>query len=376
MEPRKHLYIDGLRGIAILLVLLVHNRFLVAGAEYFSPNVLEVVESGQYGVQLFFVVSAYTLMASFYSRSGEPSQTRNFFIRRFFRIAPMYYLAIVYFTFQNFVGFETIANGSMLAKIPGGRLFSNIFFLNGFNPYWINNYVPGGWSIAIEMTFYLLLPLLCRVIKNANAALVLFAVSTLFATLLEQLLHHTFLHNNEYLFYYFPNQLPVFSLGIFAYFVVRDGLPTLPLRTVALLGFMVLVYSFAAFSKHISLSIGYAIFLILLANKPHKLVANRILTETGKVSFSMYLVHFAIMHWMFVWHWQQLFTVNDAASAVLNFVCSFALLFILSFAISTLLYRCVELPFQQFGKRLINWFQRQQRFGFKTRLASSQKLPD
>ena len=86
MEPKKHLYIDGLRGIAILLVLLVHNRFLVAGANYFPPNVLEVIDAGQYGVQLFFVVSAYTLMSSFYTRKNEPFQSRNFFIRRFFAL--------------------------------------------------------------------------------------------------------------------------------------------------------------------------------------------------------------------------------------------------------------------------------------------------
>lgn len=355
MEPRKHLYIDSLRGIAILLVLLVHNLFLAGGANYFSPNVLEIIESGQYGVQLFFVVSAYTLMASFYSRKGEPFQNRNFFIRRFFRIAPMYYLAIVYFTFQNFVGFQNISGERVLTHIPVGRLFSNIFFLNGFNPYWINNYVPGGWSIAIEMTFYLLLPVLCRVIRNANAALLLFAGSTLFATFLEQLLYHTFLRTNEYLFYYFPNQLPVFSLGILAFFIVRDGFPKLSAGTIAFLGFTVLVYSFAAFSKHISLSIGYALFLIFLAKKPHKLVANRILAEIGKASFSMYLVHFAILHWMTVWRWKEFFPVNDVTSAALNFICSFAVLLILSYSVSALFYRFVEMPFQQLGKRLITW---------------------
>jgi peptidoglycan/LPS O-acetylase OafA/YrhL len=205
------------------------------------------------------------------------------------------------------------------------------------------------------MTFYLLLPLLCRVIRNANAALWLFAGSTLFATVLEQLLYHTFLHSNEYLFYYFPNQLPVFSLGILAFFIVRDGFPKLAAGTLAFLGFAVFVYSFAAFSKHISLSIGYALLLIFLANKPHKLVANRVLAEIGKVSFSMYLVHFAVLHWMTVWHWQELISVNDVASATLNFICSFTLMFVLSFSVSALFYRFVEVPFQQLGRRLISW---------------------
>jgi len=353
MQPSKHLYIDSLRGIAILLVLLVHARFLSSDSTYFPAPLLEIIDSGQMGVQLFFVVSAYTLMASFYSRKSELFKTRNFFIRRSFRIAPMYYIAIIYFSFQNFIGFDYFFTGKMEKEIPLGRLLSNISFTNGFNPYWINNYVPGGWSIAIEMIFYLCLPFLCRFIKNVNSASLLFCGSLICAAILEQLLHYTFLHTNEYLFYYFPNQLSVFSLGILAFFVVRDGVLKLGPATVAFLAVTAFIFSFAQLSIHIALSIGYFLLLVTLAKKQYKLISNNLFAAIGKVSFSMYLVHFAVMYWMTYLGLNNLIEVNNFSAALLALGIRFSILFGCSFLVSSLTYKLIELPFQKTGAKLI-----------------------
>lgn len=352
MEPRKHLYLDGLRGLAILLVMLVHNRYLGSGATQFPPALLEIIESGQYGVQLFFVVSAYTLMASYYSRQNEAFQTRNFFIRRFFRIVPMYYAAVFYFTFQNYVGFAFFTTGEA-GHIPAGQLFSKLFFLNGLNPYWINNYVPGSWSIGIEMLFYLVLPLFCRWITNVNGAAVLFAGSWLCAAVLEQVLHNTFLHGNEYLFYYFPNQLPVFSLGMLAFFVVRDGLSNLKPPVLALLAFTTLVFSFTSVSRHISLGLGYFLLVVLLAKQPYRIVANGFLAAVGRVSFSLYLVHFAVMHWLVRLGLTDFVSVTGFGSDALNFSLRFLLLFAVAYAVSAVSYRWIEVPGQRLGQRLL-----------------------
>ena len=106
-EPKKYQYIDSLRGIAILLVILVHIA-TVLGFMYYPqfnehPIFAKFVHNGMYGVLLFFILSAFTLIMSHYNRIGEPHSTRSFIIRRFFRIAPMYYLAIVGITFLKFI---------------------------------------------------------------------------------------------------------------------------------------------------------------------------------------------------------------------------------------------------------------------------------
>lgn len=84
----KHLaYIDALRGYAILGVIATH----AAGPELAWPLRL-VTDQGARGVQLFFVVSALTL-----SWRERHDGVVPFYIRRFFRIAPMFWLAIVFF---------------------------------------------------------------------------------------------------------------------------------------------------------------------------------------------------------------------------------------------------------------------------------------
>ncbi|HVF98144.1 MAG TPA: DUF418 domain-containing protein, partial [Flavisolibacter sp.] len=190
-------------------------------------------------------------------------------------------------------------------------------------------------------------------IKSLNAALLLFTGSLIFSAVLEQILHYTFLHTNEYMCYYFPNQLPVFSLGIVAFFVVRDGVSNLSPGTLAVLAFAAFVFSFTEVSKHISLSLGYFLLLLMLAKKPYKFITNSLFANIGRVSFSMYLVHFAVMHWLAYLHWTNLFAVSGTHSAWLNFTVRYLVLFSLSLGLSVLFYRLVEVPFQRMGKRLI-----------------------
>ena len=83
-------FIDALRGLAFLGVLVHHA---VARIPHLNSSVVRVAEQGHEGVELFFLVSALTLFFSLDSRRrSERRPTLNFFIRRFFRIAPLFYI--------------------------------------------------------------------------------------------------------------------------------------------------------------------------------------------------------------------------------------------------------------------------------------------
>src|SRR5690348_13706360 len=86
-------YIDAMRGIAILLVILVHSAFDLA----IKGPAGRIGAMGQFGVQMFFVASALTLCLSWEARRDEPHPMKSFLIRRFFRIAPMYYFGIAFY---------------------------------------------------------------------------------------------------------------------------------------------------------------------------------------------------------------------------------------------------------------------------------------
>ena len=93
-------YVDALRGMAILAVVLVHCD--QHGTNVFPTIFHSIFSNGAMGVQLFYVRSAFTLFRSCDRRGGrELYPNRNFFIRRFFRIAPMYWLGIAYYLWQN-----------------------------------------------------------------------------------------------------------------------------------------------------------------------------------------------------------------------------------------------------------------------------------
>lgn len=93
-------YIDSLRGLAILAVLMVHCGQY--GINKYPDLIANIINTGGRGVQLFFVASAFTLFLSLARRSETVKS--NFYIRRFFRIAPMYYLGIAYYLMQDGYG--------------------------------------------------------------------------------------------------------------------------------------------------------------------------------------------------------------------------------------------------------------------------------
>jgi peptidoglycan/LPS O-acetylase OafA/YrhL len=80
--------LDALRGWAIVGVIFVHNSI------FWRPDshaLLSLIEQGQRGVQLFYIISAFTLYLSYFRRSqDEISPVANFYIRRIFRIAPLW----------------------------------------------------------------------------------------------------------------------------------------------------------------------------------------------------------------------------------------------------------------------------------------------
>ena len=101
----KLAYIDWMRGLAILLVIATHVKGIVPDCSGLTNAVLSF---GRMGVQLFFVVSACTLYQSWMRSGSSIGAVKKFYLRRYFRIAPMYGFGIlIYLTSATVKHFDS-----------------------------------------------------------------------------------------------------------------------------------------------------------------------------------------------------------------------------------------------------------------------------
>jgi len=152
--------LDGVRGLAILAVLLFH---FVAPRDPKGPidaAITWLFSYGALGVDLFFVLSGFLITGILYDSRADPSYFRNFYMRRVLRIFPLYYgvLVIVFFV----VPAIPALHGSEIAGLRSHQAWA---WLYGVNIYlaihggWVLSYIEHFWSLAIEEQFYLAWPL-------------------------------------------------------------------------------------------------------------------------------------------------------------------------------------------------------------------------
>lgn len=151
--------LDVGRTLAVIGVIAVH----LAPWMVTSPVWLDTLANlGQYGVQCFFVISAITIFASIEHDAQRLSATRevlrNFYVKRFARIAPLYYLAIIGYAVVDYV--VRRAHGHMLLPHDFSDVILNLIFVHAWVPSATDSVVPGGWSISVEMLFYMMAPAL------------------------------------------------------------------------------------------------------------------------------------------------------------------------------------------------------------------------
>ena len=159
--------LDGIRGVAISLVLLLH-WFVRPGRPQlreWSPRLWALLELSWCGVDLFFVLSGFLIAGILLDHAGAANLFSTFYLRRACRILPPYLLLLAVATLP-------LPGGSLLGqgRIP---LLSYFGFLQNF---WTAARLPAApalapcWSLAIEEQFYLALPVLLLVVFRRRFA--------------------------------------------------------------------------------------------------------------------------------------------------------------------------------------------------------------
>jgi peptidoglycan/LPS O-acetylase OafA/YrhL len=346
--------IDALRGYAILLVLLVHAQHIATPAALWLQR---AASEGARGVQLFYIVSAFTLTRSLLHRltQGQGAVGRNgvlgaYAVRRFFRIAPLFYLIV-------FLNFLDLGFAPRFWAPDGLSLFdigSALVFLNAWVPNAITSVVDGGWSVAVEANFYVLLPILLIAARTPRRIVVVALIAGIIGHALSELILWQLGTAAAspvlpgFFKFWLPYQFLAFALGIALYF--RPDLT--PLRRPEIFWPLILlaIYVFFLRGKAFPIKIAcLAIFTVLLIENSASMFVNRFAVFAGKISYSLYFLHFFVLRYLAEPLKEVLSVVPDPN---LRFIAGYATLIVIAGVGATLTWRFIEQPFIRLGGRI------------------------
>lgn len=342
-DPMHLGYLDALRGYAILGVIAIH---VVQRSPGLPPALGRLLFSGQQGVQLFFMVSAVTLLYSWTARNDGAGP---FYLRRLFRIGPMWYLAILVWTILRLAAPQLSEFAHR--NLPMSHLLLTSIYLHIWFPETINDVVPGGWSIGNEATFYLIFPLLALLLagpfRAAFFVLAAIGLSFVFGTWLHPVLTGSPSEDAGFLYFWFPNQLPAFAFGILTFQLIRTWQPPRWLAELCVVASLAAIVLVPVLTRWEGPSVYGLVFLPLifgLAGGGGGYLVNALLRWIGQRSYSAYFWHLGLLGLVFV---------LPAPDPYSGFAIKYAVLLVSSLALSHVTYHLVELPGIRLGKRVL-----------------------
>lgn len=343
--------LDGLRGIAVLLVLWAHFPS-IAGWEWtlYLKAVGSGLRVGYLGVDIFFVLSGFLITSILLGeKRGGDFSFRRFYLKRTLRIFPIFYFSLMACW--------------LLFPLPDGELWANALYVSNYYYAVAEHQSPlrHTWSLAVEEQFYLLWPLLIYFFSERTLArflswgvpvLVLLAVAGSWLLFQEDVFAKLVVRGLPF---------RMLSLSVGAMFALRPGL----LRVVGIgralvlaavmtllqvwarliaapLSQVVVVFSVTGFSAFVFLAVYNA---GRGANGTMKRVVEGTgMVGVGKISYGLYLYHYIILHY---------FGARDSYVPEGVEPGFFLFLVIMAFAVSVFSFRYLESPILRLKAALV-----------------------
>jgi peptidoglycan/LPS O-acetylase OafA/YrhL len=323
-EAHRLEVIDGLRGIAILVVVFYHAwlvtgqrlEFQVGGVTF---SLQFLATTGFLGVDLFFFLSGFCLFYPYARRHferREPQSLAEYARRRALKIVPSYVVALTIFTLPFHNHFDSLSAAA-------GNYFAHLFFIH---PWFVQTFdsISGPfWTLGVEVQFYLVFPAIAYVMRSwpLRGYLAILVVAEAYRLVL--------IATHQDVAFYPVNQLPAF-LDIFvggmvaAYAVVwaRMNIPNLAryrraLTLAAIATFVAAGVGLAALASSPALQsqdaffqwqsrfrpaialllIVLAVSSVLAADRWRRTLANPLFVFLSAISYNLYLWHLEIFVW-------------------------------------------------------------------------------
>jgi hypothetical protein len=340
--------IDGLRGIAALLVVLFHLHLAVSrtATEWLWFPIDWIARNGDKGVDIFFVISGFVIAMSVSKGAKTVGYFGRFILRRSIRLDPPYWSAILLELVLLYLTLRLFHDRPVVLP-TGPQLASHFLYLQDLLGY--GNIVPSFWTLCYEIQFYGFFVGLIVLRHYLPTAL----QSTRWTTLL---LGGLFLLSVLVRFAY-PGLAPhglfidhwyQFFIGTLTYFAISEP-GRLKMLYLAWAALAVVLVSTSTSLIHL-LPILVSAWLVLAAHDARwgRVLSGRPLQFLGAISYSLYLYH-ASVGWRFVSLMQKLIPGKwSSAMAIAIYLAGIGV----SILFSGLMWRFFERPFLRLSQKI------------------------
>jgi len=370
-EMGKLDYIDALRGIAALSIVIYHVYGIAGSAYplYIIPD--RFIGLALTGIPLFFIISAFTLYLSLDKKEKEKKKFLKFYLRRFFRIAPLFYFLLLFVLLDGFI----MHNGGF----SWSEVLANFTFTFNLLPKFSESLFSDGWTVGVEMLFYSVLPLIYIVVNNIRRSVLLFVgiywISGEARQLLSIIIGESIMTSTNYNYYNFFHWAYIFPIGIVCYLIYKSYLPRMRSEYKSRVAFGMLLLSLIIlfiFVNNMTLatafydlykplvgltswlpmsSIAFVLMVLSLSLASNRVIVNRFTRFFGTISYSLYLIHpfivdqlksaYAFIYGHAIWS-------TDLAL----FLC-IVLTLLIAIPVSLLTYHFIESPGIRLGKKVM-----------------------
>lgn len=322
--------LHGLRGVAALCIVTYHVGNWPGSPLHATDAIAWLTDDLRLAVQLFFALSALCLMHAHYAEAGTPGWVRRFAIRRFFRIAPLFYLSL--------------AMWWPVTRPSPATLPLQFSFLFSLIPDTYNSAVPGGWAIGAEMLFYALLPaviLWCTSLRRSG----LLFLACLGISMLDRMgVPNPFLSNVVF-----------FAAGVLAFHLLRNTtLQAGAWRAIGIASAISFVPLAAiTTAEHHPVTVAWALPLAGLCCSqvmaPSGWLCSRAAQWVGERSYSLYLLHTWVVMFLSISAYPL---IARAVPPTLAYGAGVALTIAIALPLAWYGHRAVEVPGMRLGSRL------------------------
>ena len=294
--------LDGLRGMAILMVLLWHY---VGSSQSIFP--------GWAGVDLFFVLSGFLITWRLRATRHRPNYLTTFYRNRALRVLPVYYTVVSCF----FLALHLLVKPQHLSTFDTYVLHIPSFLIFTQNWTFVRFPLPKDlslgplWSIAVEVQLYIVWPFLLRLTRNMKYRIRTFLVLFVLVLLARCLVYLGFPRTGDSFYYNTFFRMDSFLAGSLVY-LWHESLLKIDVNKVraSMAILLTLLIAGGLFTRNLSpyspffTTVGYSITAAFFACILHLAVSGRrvpafldgkLLRYFGKISYCLYIIHFPIL---------------------------------------------------------------------------------